>query len=192
MLQPGTFRQTNAYAMQLGAYFGIYWCIGFLCLTASFGNPILHFIYTIILISTPFVGIALARYFEKQVRQDGIVTFGRAWLFCFLLYFYAGVILCIVTYIYFKFFDHGAFFDNYIAFLNLPENKKILDAPEFKHQIEQILTATGYSSIEEVFRSITPVIFASNILDINTFLAVIMAIPTAIFSKTNKKFLTNK
>ena len=190
--QRSTFNQTNAYAMQLGAGFGIYWCLGFICMIGGFSNPILHLLLSIILISTPFVGISLARYFERQVRQDGVVRFGRAWWFSFLLYFYACIILCLVAYIYFQFFDKGMFVSNYIAHLNLPENKQILEAPEFKQQLEQMLSATGFSNLEEVVRNITPTMFVANILDINTLLAAILAAPTALVSKTPNKYLNNQ
>ncbi len=192
MKNTGTFKQTNAYAMQLGAFFGIYWSIAFFVLAAGFaGNSLLQLLHFIMMMSIPFVGIALAKYFERQVRQDGIVTFGRGWLFGFLLYFYAGVIHCVVLYVYFRFYDHGVFFENYLAFLNRPENKQILEAPEFKQQMEQMLSAAGFSSLEEAVKSFTPIIIAGNVLDVNTFIAIILAIPTAVFCKTNKKYLKN-
>ena len=104
-----TLRQTNAYAMHLGTILGLYWCIGLACLVAGFHYPLLHLLLIAVFISTPFLGFALAKHFEHQVRRDSPVFYSRGYLFSILMYFFASIVLAIVAYIYFAYFDNIIF-----------------------------------------------------------------------------------
>ena len=178
------FRQTNAYAMQLGGILGLYWCLGLLCMVAGFQVSFLHSLVPLIVLGAPLLGYFLARYFEGQVRADAPVDFVRAFLFCYLMYLYATVILGGVTYIYFTMFDEGSFIEANIAKLQRPEMKELLSSPQMQSQINEALTTTGFKSLEEMFRSVTPLMLAANIVDLNLLIGVILSIPTAFFIKT--------
>lgn len=184
MLTKDLFRQTNAYATQLGGLFGLYWCVGLLCMVAGFKVPLFQAAYPIVVMSAPFVGFALASHFGKQVRNDAPVDFSRGYLFSILMYLYATIILASIAFIYFHLFDHGSFINANIEQLNRPETRTLLESPGIKEQINQMLLQTGFSSLAEMMKSFTPIMIAANILDINLMLSIILAIPTALFAKT--------
>ena len=100
------------------------------------------------------------------------------------MYLYATVILGGVTYIYFTMFDEGSFIEANIAQLQRPEMKELLSSPQMQSQINEALTTTGFKSLEEMFRSVTPLMLAANIVDLNLLIGVILSIPTAFFIKT--------
>lgn len=192
ILTTNIFKQTNAYAMQLGGIFGLYWCIGLFCLIAGFKVPALSSLSLLIILSTPILGIALARHFEKQVRIDGPVYYGRAYLFSFLMYFYASILLAGITYIYFSLFDHGAFIEANIAYMQRPEMREFMDSPDVKIQMQSMLSATGFKNVEELLRSISPIMITANIVDANLIFAVLLSFPTALISQTRINSLLKK
>jgi hypothetical protein len=179
-----TLRQTNAYAMHLGTIFGLYWCIGFACLIAGFHHPLLHLLLIVIVLSTPFVGFALARYFEHQVRADAPVFYSRGYLFSLLMYFFASVVLAIVSYVYFAYFDHGFFIQANIDYLHRPEMAQVLNSPQMAEQTQAILSQTGFKSLDEWFQSITPIMLVASIVDFNIMTSIVFSIPTAFFART--------
>jgi len=192
ILTTNIFKQTNAYAMQLGGIFGLYWCIGLFCLIAGFKVPVLSSFSLLIILSAPIMGIALARHFENQVRTDGPVYYGRAYLFSFLMYFYATILLAGITYIYFSLFDNGAFIEANIAYMQRPEMREFMDSPDVKIQMQNMLAATGYKSLEEFLRSISPIMITANIVDANLIFAVVLSFPTALISQTRINSLLKK
>ena len=115
MTRQQSFRQANAFAMLDGLWFGLYWCFGFLCVIKGMGSSTLGSLGTMVTLSVPVLGCFFARKFERQVREDAPVGFGKAYLYGFLLYFYASLILAIFAFVYFNWFDHGVFAQNYIA-----------------------------------------------------------------------------
>ena len=191
VLSSDLLKQTNAYAMQLGGAFGLYWCVGLLCFVAGYRFPVLHSLYALILFSVPIVGIIAARYFERQVRADGIVDFGRCYLFSFMMYLYATAILAGTAYIYFSMFDHGSFAEANIARLHSEEIRQVLNTPQLKNQLNETLAATGFSSMDELLRSVTPLMITANIIDINLILALLLSFPTALIAKTKRTYIRN-
>ncbi len=191
ILSSDLLKQTNAYAMQLGGAFGIYWCAGLLCFVAGYQIPALHTLYALILFSAPIAGIAAARYFERQVRADAAVDFGRSYLFSFMMYLYATVILAGVAYIYFSMFDHGSFAEANIARLHSEEMRQLLNTPQLKAQLDETLAATGFSNIDDLLRSVTPLMITANIIDINLILALLLSFPTALIARTRKNNIQN-
>lgn len=179
-----TFRQTNAYAMHLGTIFGLYWCIGFACLVAGFRYPLLHFFLVIIILSTPFIGFVLAGHFKRQVRADAPVFYSRGYLFSLLMYFFASIILAIVAYVYFSYFDNGFFIQANIDYLHRPEMKQILSTPEMVKQTQAILSQTGFKNLDEWFQSLTPIMIVASIIDFNIMTSIFLSIPTAFFART--------
>ena len=183
-----TFKQTNAYAMQLGALFGLLWSVGFACLIGGFTHPSFHDMFIFLVLSTPAIGILLIRHFEQQVRIDGQVNYGRAYLFSFLMYLYATILLAGICYAYLRIFDNGNFAEANIAYLHRPEVVKMLHQEPWRSQTEGLLLQTGFKSFEDIIRHFyTPILFTANIVDLNIFLGLILSLPTALFGLTRSR-----
>lgn len=178
--------------MQLGGIFGLYWCAGLFCLIAGFKFPAISSLYLLIILSAPIVGIALARHFEKQVRSDAPVFYGRAYLFSFLMYLYATILLAGIAYIYFSMFDHGAFMEANIAYMQRHEVREFMDSPDIKLQIQNMLANTGFKNLTEMLRSISPIMITANIVDLNLLFALVLSFPTALIAQTKINSLLKK
>ncbi len=178
------FRQANAFAMVDGLKFGLYWCFGFICMVRGFGNESLTTLGMFVTICAPILGGYLAHRFEKQVRPDGAVKYGKAYLYSALLYFYASVILALVAFAYFNWFDNGLFASSYAMLYNSPEMQEVLKQSQMDETLDTLIEQGGFESLEQMIRSISPVEIAASLFNINIMLGLLMAVPTALFALT--------
>mgnify|MGYP004638605031 FL=1 len=179
-MQPSPFRQTNAFAMNYALPYGIYWIIGMLCFVNSLNNSLFSLVFYFVFASTPVIGYMLLCRFRERVC-DGVISFGRGYLFSLLLYFYAALLLAAACYVYFQFFDHGAFIDQYLQMLNSPEVKQAFEQESMK----QLTDGRGLDDIKDIMekmQSIPPVTYAANLLDINIFLGLVLSLPASLLA----------
>jgi hypothetical protein len=73
-----------------------------------------------------------------------------------------------------------------------PEMREFMDSPDVKIQMQNMLAATGYKSLEEFLRSISPIMITANIVDANLIFAVVLSFPTALISQTRINSLLKK
>lgn len=179
-----TLRQTNAFAMLDGLMFGLYWCFGFLCTVKGIGNSALSSLGVMVIISTPILGCYLAHRFEKQVRTDEPVSYGKAYLYSVLLYLYAAIILSVAAFVYFRWLDNGSFVTAYMAVHNLPEMQQALQQSGMQDFFNAVVKQNGFSNLEEMLRSISPADIAASLFNANFFLGLLLALITALFGKT--------
>lgn len=187
MTRSDTFRQANAFAMVDGLKFGLYWCLGFFCVVRGLGGTTLATLGMLIVFSAPFIGIFLARKFESQVRNDAPVGFGRAYLYSALTYLYASAILAIVSFAYFNWLDHGSFINNYIAVINSPDMQSAIRQAGLEQVFSDTAKQNGFSSFEELLRSIRPVDISASLFNLNTFAGLILSLPTALLAITHPR-----
>lgn len=184
--RPGSFRQTNAFAMNYAVLFGLYWVVGLLCFVNSFSFSGASTGFVLVFVSVPFVGFWLLRRFRRRVC-GGWLTFSRAYLFSLLLYFYASLLLAAACYVYFEFVDGGAFFNGYMAYLNSPELKELFASGGLEK-------ATGGFSLADMkemagmLQELSPVAMAANVLDLSIFSGMLVSLPAALLAMRRSKF----
>ncbi len=180
-------KQTNAFAMFNGLFFGVYCCVGFLCAVKGLANSGMSTLGLLITITVPIMGFYFARKFERQVREDCPVSFGRSYLYSVMLYLYASILLAIFAFAYFQWFDNGAFAHSYASLLNAPEMQEALKQSGMNRSIDETLQQTGFSSVEEMLLSVRPFDVALGMLNMNIIAGVVLAVPTALFGKTRQR-----
>ena len=167
------------YAMYFGTYMGIYWILKFILFPLSFKIPFLSFLFVGLTLGVPFMGYYYLKIFRDKAC-GGVISFRKAFAFTFLVYMFAAMLAAVAHFIYFQFIDHGAI---YLA---------------METQITVFLAAnqgsTEYTSLEEAFKealdymaSLTPTDITLDNLSRNTFLGIILAIPTALIGQRNSK-----
>ena len=181
------FKQTNAFAMFNGLFFGLYCSAGFLCTVKGLTSGALSTLGLLITLSVPVMGCYFARKFERQVREDAPVTFGRAYLYSVLLYFYAAIVMALVAFGYFQWFDNGAFAESYAAVLSAPEMQDAMKQSGMDNYISDTLSQSGFSSVKEMLMSILPIDVALGMLNMNILAGVVLALPTALFGKSRRQ-----
>lgn len=183
-MQPNPFRQTNAFAMNYAVPFGAWWIVGMLCFVYSLREPSLSICFYFIFASTPVVGYMMLCRFRNRVCGANI-TFGRAYLFSLLTYFYAALLLAMACYVYFRFFDHGEFISGYLKAIDSPEMKQALK----QESIRQLMGGAEIDDLKRVLESIqtvSPVVYAANILDLNIFVGLVLSVPAALLAARHR------
>lgn len=179
-MSPNTFRQTNAFAMNYALPYGMCWIVGMLCFVNSLEHTMLSLVFYLVFASTPVMGYLLLCKFRDSVC-DGVMSFGRGYLFSILLYFYAALLLSAACYVYFQFFDNGAFIDGYLQGLDSPEVKEAFKM-ESMRQLTDGKGLDDMKNVLETMQSVSPVTYAANLLDINIFLGLILSLPASLLA----------
>lgn len=180
-------KQTNAFSMADGLFFGIYCSIGFLCMIKGVANNTLAMLGLVVTLTVPVMGCYFARKFERQVRDDAPVSFGRAYLCSVLLYIYASVLLAACVFIYFQWFDKGAFVDSYVMAFNSPETQAALKQSGMDASFDEAMRQSGFRSVREMLSSISAFDMSSTMLNMNVMAGLLLALPTALFGKTRQR-----
>lgn len=163
--------QTNAFAMQYGLGLGVYQVLIGIFFISGLSSSLSSLLMLAMLLATPILSVQLMLRFRNSVCE-GKLSFGRGFKFGVLMYIYAGIILALVTYIYFAYFDHGALANYYATALTQPENTTLLTAIQPELTVEHFV---------QLIRDIQPVTYATNVLINNTFVGAIIAAITAAF-----------
>lgn len=127
MMKTSFFRILNSSAMRSGLYAGFFSIIGFVCFCHSFDYVFCNYVFVILATLIPFfVGFFTCK-FRKTYLTDGAQVYSKLYLYSLMTYFYSGILLSAAVYIYFLYFDKGAFFNSYLTFLERPDVKALLN-----------------------------------------------------------------
>lgn len=187
--QPGLFRQTNAFAMQSGLVLGVWMIATFALETGSARSEGLAVLFLLGAVGVPITGWQLVRHFRNRVC-GGYITFARAYVFSLLLYFYAAVLLAAAVYVYFRFMDHGALMQSYIAYLDRPDVAEQLSSPAAQqalrswpvHSVSQMQAMLGQ------MQSLNPTVWAANALNMTIFGGALCSLVVGLVTMRRPKF----
>lgn len=113
MIDKKTIAQVKAFARIDGALLSLIWIASFV-ITVMQPTNILG---QVLVLCTPFfVGWRLTKF--RNNALDGIISFRRAYAYCFYTFIYAALIFAIVQYVYFRFLDQGRFMSMMVETLN--------------------------------------------------------------------------
>ena len=189
MSYKASLKQTNAFAMQYGFFFGLFWILGFWFMLNCFNNQYSGFLYFVIMAIIPIEGYFFTKRFKRSINENFSFSFRQSFSFCFLLYLYASILLTIFVFVYFAYFDNGTFLDSYQKYLNQPEIQKMFFSQDFA-QIRNELGITNKADIPSIIskmQEISPSSWALSILNLNLILGFFLSIPTALLTSTYKK-----
>jgi hypothetical protein len=171
----------QAYAMQYGTFMGIFWIIKFIFFPLGLYIPILEFIFVVGTIAVPFYGYYLTRSYRDK-KLNGVISFGQAWIFATFMFMFAGLLVSVVHYIYFRFMDNGSILSYYQNFVTTLSKANIPGYPT-KPMADQLTQAIAIVS------SLTPIQLVMQLLSQNVIYGALMALPIALFVKKSKKTL---
>lgn len=117
--------QLKAFARQEGFFLGVLWSVAFLFVALNLSQGYISSIGVLLMTSWPFfLGWRLKSF--RDYARDGEISFLRSWAFCLLCTFYAAIVTAAVEYIYFAYFDHGSFLNQYEMIMNAEPNKEAI------------------------------------------------------------------
>ena len=169
-MTPEEYIQLKAFARQDGALLSLLWIGGFVCYIQGLTNPLLAMAALLLIIISPFYAANRLRHFRDKAR-DGIISFGRGYAYTVLTFFYAGLLLAAVLFVYFNFIDNGFLLSKFTQMLNSEEGQAALQMYGMKEQM-----ADGLKELAEM----RPIDYALNMLTINIMTGFLFGIPIAL------------
>ena len=157
-----------------GFYTGICWSISFLITAYSLGKPGMGLAGEIIgLMSIWVAGI--------QLRAQDIQGIRRRWHRSLAVQLLAAVLCTFVQYIFFRYMDGGTFVQSIFDFYGNPENKALIE-----HQYPSV-------NVQEVLNSFRTIELSQLILSfliMNSFIAILLSIPTMFVARPRPGYKT--
>ena len=165
--------QLRAFARIDGLKLFVLWLGSFLCYVQGLHSPGLGIVAMMLALMTPILSYRLLRKFRDE-GLDGVISFGRGWLYVFFQFFYASLLFAIAQYVYFAYIDKGTF---------MSEMTELFSAPETKEAFRQMGMGKGIEETLSVMSQMRPIDLVLNVLVSNLFVGALLGLILAAFSK---------
>ena len=177
-MTPQEYVQLKAFSRQDGALLSLLWIGGFICYIQGLTNPLLAMVSVMLVVASPFYAANRLRHFRDYAR-DGLISFLRGYAYMILIFFYAGLLLAVVLFVYFNFIDQGYLIGKFTEIMATEESRQALSMYGLTTQMEEALKEMA---------SLRPIDFAVNMLTINIITGFFLGIPVAaIMQRVNVK-----
>ena len=138
MITVEEYKQLKAFARLDGAMLGVIMCVTLFASIAALGNPAWQTLSLIGMVAVPvFVAFRVRNYRDNIVKKR--VSFRRAAAYSMHCFGYSSLILAIVMYIYFQYFDHGMMLANFRSYIDTPEMQEAIKMSGLKKFFEEKL-----------------------------------------------------
>ncbi len=168
-MTPAEYVQLKAFARQDGAYLSVLWIASFASYIMGINHPWYSVAALFLMVVTPFfVGRRLRRFRDED--RDGVISLLRGWAYAILVFFYAGILLAVVQYVYFAFIDHGYLVSSFMSAMSSTEGKQMIEMYGMQQTMEESL---------DMMAKMRPIDYALNILTVNISIGIVMGLPIA-------------
>lgn len=163
-MQPNTVKS----AMLNGLIMGVLFSANFLLSVSqnTFLSLLSYVVFALILVTTYRFTIRF-----RDIECEGFITYGRAFSYILLLYFFAALISSIVKYVYFQYINPG-YLENLMS--------------ESMKAIEMMKIPMDEAAFENVEKMMKPATFSLQYLWVNVFLGTFVGLIMAAFIKKEK------
>ena len=161
MITVEEYKQLKAFARIDGAILGGIMCGTFFAFIASLSNMAWQLVYLLGIIAVPvFVAMRVRNYRDNIVRKR--VSFRRAAAYSMHCFGYSSLILAIVMYVYFQYFDHGMMLTNLRNYFAMPEMQEAMKIYGVDKSIfdDQLTVMSSLRPIDVAFSMISNTLFA--------------------------------
>ena len=161
MITVEEYKQLKAFARIDGAILGGIMCGTFFAFIASLSNMAWQLVYLLGIIAVPvFVAMRVRNYRDNIVRKR--VSFRRAAAYSMHCFGYSSLILAIVMYIYFQYFDHGMMLTSLRDYFAMPEMQEAMKIYGVDKSIfdDQLTVMSSLRPIDVAFSMISNTLFA--------------------------------
>ena len=161
MITVEEYKQLKAFARLDGAMLGVIMCVTFFAFVASLSNTAWQMAYMIGVIAVPvFVAFRVRNYRDNIVKKR--VSFRRAAAYSMHCFGYSSLILAIVMYVYFQYFDHGMMLASLRSYFDTPEMQEAMKIYGVKKSLfeDQLTVMSSLRPIDVAFSMISNTLFA--------------------------------
>ena len=171
------YLQLKAFARQDGALLALLWVSSFLLYIMGLSNQMLGLAAILLMLYTPFfVGSRLGKF--RDFGREGLISFRRGYAYTILVFFYGGVLLAVVQYLYFAFMDQGFLLSQFSRMMNTDEARQMLQQYGMTQMMDESL---------QQMAATRPIDYALNMLTINISLGFILGIPISLIKQKVKR-----
>ena len=181
-MTPQEYIQLKAFARQDGAFLALLWIGSFVCYILGLTNPMLGLVAMLLICSTPFLAASRLRHYRDYGRE-GIISFARSYAYTVMIFFYAGVLLAIVIYLYFAFMDHGFLLSQFSRMISSEEMQQALKHYGMTQMVDETM---------QEMANTRPIDYALNMLTINISLGFIMGLPLGLIMQRSVKRVSSE
>ena len=176
-MTPAEYLQLKAYARVDGVLVALLCTVSFACYLIGLKTPFYGMIAVLLMVVTPFyVARRLRRFRDEDLH--GVISLMRGWAFVILVFFYAGILLALVQYVYFAYLDHGYLVSSF---------QSALSSPDATAALEQYGLSESLSENIQLLSELRPIDFALNGLTVNITLGILLGLPISLILHRTKK-----
>ncbi|MDR0988914.1 MAG: DUF4199 domain-containing protein [Prevotellaceae bacterium] len=170
------------YILAFGSYLGAFWIFKFFLFSQGLKVPFFSFLYVGLTLCVPFVAYRMVRSYRDRAQQ-GVISFGQAWLFTTALYVIAAILTAVIYYIYFRYINQYLLVDYYKTLFDAMLANPVPEGMQFyADQIDDMAQDAIAAA-----RALTPVDITLKFLSRNVIAGLLLAIPTALIVMRRKK-----
>ena len=169
--------QLKAYARQDGFFLALLWITSFIFYIIGLSNSLLAMASLIMAIVSPFFVASRLRNF-RDVGREGVISFCRSYAYIIFVFFYGAVLLAVVQYLYFAYFDNGYLVNSFAKMMSTDEGKLMLEQYGMSKVVDESLAEMAATR---------PIDYALNILTINISLGFILGVPIGLIMQRKNK-----
>ncbi len=180
MISSSEYIQLKAFARQDGALLALLWVFTSTLYIIGMTHQLLGMAATMLIFYTPFfVGGRLRKF--RDYGREGMISFGRGYTYTVFVFFYAGVLFAMVTYLYLAYMDQG--------FL-MSQMSKVLSSDAAQQTLKQYGMTEMMNESMSQMTQVRPIDYALNMLTVNIVLGFILGVPISLLlqrSQTNQE-----
>jgi hypothetical protein len=159
--------QLKAYARQDGFFLAILWIVSFAAYIMGLSNQVLAMAAMLMVVMTPFFVASRLKKFRDEGRE-GVISFGRSYVYTIFVFFYGAVLLAVAHYLYFAYMDNGYLVNSFAKMMSSDEGRMMLEQYGMTQMVDDSLAEMAATR---------PIDYALNILTINISLGFILGVP---------------
>ena len=114
----------------------------------------------------------------RGIARYGIISFGRAYIYSILTFFYASLLFAIAQFVYFQFIDGGYIISQITEMMSQEPNRQVIQAYGMTDTINESLS---------IMTKTRPIDYAVNYLTLNIMLGMVLGLPIAALTKKDEK-----
>lgn len=173
-MTPAEYTQLKAFARIDGALMAAIWTCSFACYIAGTAAPMLMICGMGLAIGSLFFAYMRLRNF-RDTALSGSISFGRAYSYTLLIFFYSSILFAVAQFVYFRFIDNGYIVSTMTEMMNAEPNSQLIEAYGLTDSINESL---------KLMNSTRPIDYALNYLTLNIMLGMIAGLPFAALTRT--------
>lgn len=170
------YKALKAKAPQEGLVVGVLWVAAFACYIGQLSQPILGLMVMPLSLISVFVVVNRLRGYRNQYLD--FLPYFKAFVYLFLVFLYASLIMALGQWIYFQFMDQGFLYGEIMKMMETAEFKQAMDVYKGMEGFDENMFKVAVDQIAEM----RPIDIAFQFLSIDVVVSLFLSLFLAMLS----------